>query len=136
MKLVRVYRDYREWEEIKFNMWGKVKNKELMLKKAIEFTGNHILYGQYMIKVANEWHVSCENALTDNLINKRAWIGHAACAMHLKCPEDITRLAWKYLTYEQQFLANIEADRAIEHWTLNYIKSKSLHKPLETKMLF
>lgn len=136
MKLVRVYRDYREWEEIKFNMWGKVENKELFLKKAIDFTSNHSLYGQYMFRVANEWPVSCENALTDNLINKKAWIGHAACALAIQCPEDITRLAWSYLTDEQQFLANNEAERAIEHWTLNYIKSKSLCKTMGNEMLF
>lgn len=136
MKLVRVYKDYRDWEEIKFNMWGKVKNRDLFLKKAINFTSNHSLYGSYMMRVANEWSVSCENALTDNMINKKAWIGHAACALALRCPEDITRIAWSYLTDEQQFLANLEAERAIEYWTLNYIKSKSLYPVMESKMLF
>lgn len=135
MMLNRVYHDFRDWEEVKYNMWGKVKDRKQLLYKAITFTSNHVLYGSYMMRVANEWPISCENALTDNLLNKKAWMGHAACALALKCPEDITRLAWSYLTDEQQFLANLEAKRAIEHWQINYIKSKSLHQFMEEPML-
>ena len=42
--------------------------------------------------------------------------GHAAVAMAIQCPEDIVRLAWGYLTGEQQDLANAAAQRAIEFW--------------------
>jgi hypothetical protein len=57
--------------------------------------------------------------LTDISQNRRAWIGHAACCMAIKCPEYITRSAWGYLTKEQQDLANAEADRAIAWWERN-----------------
>lgn len=101
-----------------------------MLEMAIEFTGDYKLYGSFMEKVVNDWEFSCENALTDPGLNKRAWVGHAACAMALSCPEEITRKAWGRLSSEQQLLANKEADRAIRIWNENYIKSKGLHKIL------
>lgn len=83
---------------------------------AIDFTGDHHVYGMYMIKVADEWKYSCEHNLTAREQNRRAWIGHAACALALRIPEDIVRSAWSFLTEEQQILANKEADKAIEYW--------------------
>lgn len=136
MKLDRVYHHYMDWEEIDFNMWGDVNNRKSYLNKAIEFTGDYKRYGRFMMRVINEWPVSCENALTDYSINRKAWVGHAACALALGCPEDITREAWRYLTDEQQLLANKEAERAIQTWEYNYIKSRGLCEEMGTKMLF
>ena len=112
----RVYHPYWMWEENKFNMWGNVDNKEKFLKWAIEFTGDHKLYGRFMLRVVNEWKYSCEHNLSNIEQNRKAWIGHAACALANECPEDIVRQAWGYLSQEQQDLANNEADIAIKTW--------------------
>lgn len=117
-------------------MWGTVSDRNSMLEKAIEFTGNHKLYGSYMKRVINEWIYSCENALTDYSINRKAWVGHAACALALNCPEDITRKAWSYLTDEQQLLANKEAEQAIQTWEYHHFKNTELYKHMGTEMLF
>jgi ABC-type ATPase with predicted acetyltransferase domain len=107
-----------------------------MLKAAILFTGDHKLYGFYMNRVIAEWPISCENALTDYHINRKAWVGHAATAMALGCPEDITRSAWKELSYEQQLLANKEARGAIWKWEDSYRKSHGIQENLGSQMLF
>ena len=111
-----IWHPYWAWEEIKFNMWGNVENKKSWLEKAVDFTGNHELYGAYMIIVANDWKYSCEHNLTKPNTNKKAWIGHAAVALAMQCPEDIVREAWGHLTEEQQNLANEKAQKAIEYW--------------------
>ena len=97
-------------------MWGSVKDRASFLQMAVEFTGNAELYGSYMMRVANEWTYSCEHNLTDISQNRRAWIGHAACALAMKCPEDIVRQAWSMLTEQQQVEANAKADEAIRYW--------------------
>lgn len=132
----RVYHPYWDWEEIKFNMWGTVTDRKKYLKKAIEFTSDHKKYGRFMRKVAEKWPISCENALTDSTINQKAWIGHAAVAMALECPEDITREAWGHLTDEQRYMANKEASRAIEIWKYNYVESNGIYKDMGGEMLF
>ena len=125
------------WEELKHNMWGSVDSKAWYLQKAIEFTGNHKLYGFYMIRVVNEWENSCLNALTDDSLNQKAWVGHAACALAIGCPEYITRQAWGYLSNVQRELANIEAKKAIQYWNENYTgKSELLHRDVAQPMLF
>ncbi len=134
-KFERVYHPYEQWEEIAHNMWGDVVDRAEYLERAIIFTGNHVQYGHYMMRVINEWPISCENALTDYALSKKAWIGHAACALALGCPEDITRLAWGYLTDEQQFLANQAAERAIQEWSVRYAKSKGILREMGSALL-
>ena len=136
MKIRQVWHPYWLWEEIPHNMWGDVKDRKDMLSKAVVFTGDHKLYGDYMVRVTNEWKVSCENALTDPYINQKAWVGHAACALALNCPEDIVRKAWGLLTNEQQYLANQKAGAAVQAWKERYIKDKQLHRDLAQALLF
>jgi len=104
--------------------------------QAVEFTGQPALYGTYMRRVICEWPISCENALTDPFINRRAWLGHAAVALALQIPEDITRAAWNFLNHEQQLLANKEADAAIQAWEYTYIKNRKLYKRVGEPLLF
>jgi hypothetical protein len=113
-----IWHPYWTWEETAYNMWGDVKNKFEWLERAIEFTGDHELYGSWMIKVADTWTYSCEHNLTKTDINRKAWIGHAAVAFAIQCPEDIVREAWGYLRKEQQDLANMKAEEAINHWEM------------------
>jgi hypothetical protein len=120
--LTRIYHPYWDWEEVDHNMWGSVKNRKHFLKLAIYFTGDHIKYGRFMIKVVNKWKFSCEHNLTDLSQNRKAWIGHAACALALGCPEDITRQAWGHLSDLQQAQANKKAATAIAEWEQRHLE--------------
>jgi len=135
MDLPRVWHPYQEWEEVHYGMWSEVSERSDYLKWAVDFTGNHELYGYYMNRVADEWEVSCENALTDQNLNRKAWIGHAACALAGGCPEDIVREAWGKLTDEQRTLANRQADRAIRRWEERYAASIGLCPDVGKPML-
>ena len=114
-------------------MWGTIKDHNQWLQKAIEFTGDHKLYGYWMLKVADEWKFSCEHNLTKLNTNRKAWIGHAAVAMAIQCPENIVREAWGYLSEEQQLLANEQAQKAIEYWEKNYAKTKTRNECSESR---
>lgn len=112
----RVYHPYWLWEEVKFNMWGVAVDRIAQLDWAIKFTGDHEQYGKWMLKVVDDWPFSCAHNLSNTEQNRKAWIGHAACAYANRCPEDIVRSAWSRLTKEQQEQANAAAQTAIEYW--------------------
>jgi hypothetical protein len=120
----RVYHPYHKWEEYHEGMWRSVsgKERETFLQEAITFTGDHELYGDFMLQVIQDWPYSCEHNLTCMSINRKAWIGRAACCIGINCPEDIVREAWAYLTQEQQDKANAKADEAIKKWETEYAK--------------
>ena len=96
-------------------MWGTVTHRKTWLDMAIAFTGNAELYGEWMLKVSDSWKYSCEHNLTKSG-DKRPWIGHAAVALAIGCPEDIVREAWAQLTEKQQDEANAKASEAIKYW--------------------
>ena len=105
-------------EEVKHNMWGDVSHRKTWLEIAIAFTGNADLYGEWMRRVVREWRYSCEHNLTKRG-DKRPWVGHAAVALAIGCPEDIVRQAWAFLSFDQQVSANRKAEEAIELWRTN-----------------
>lgn len=110
-----VWHPWHELEEASSRMWGSVSNRKTWLEIAVSFTGNASLYGEWMLKVLDAWPKSCAHNLTKPG-DKRAWIGHAAVALAIGCPEDIVREAWGHLTQEQQDAANEKAAQAINAW--------------------
>lgn len=112
----RIYHPHWLWEEVKHNMWGLAEDRQSMLEWAIEFTGDAESYGEWMMKVVRNWTYSCEHNLSNKTQNRKAWVGHAACAYANRCPEDIVRQAWSQLTTEQQEAANNKAQKAIDFW--------------------
>ena len=114
----RIWHPYTKWEDYLNGMYSTKSgiSRKRLVNKAIKFTGNHEHYGSFMAKVIESWPVSCEHNLTDVNSNRKAWIGHAAACMAIKCPEDITREAWGYLTQSQQDAANAQAEKYIKAW--------------------
>lgn len=129
----RIYHPYTKWEEYHAGMWRDLPHEEEedFLKKAIKFTGNAELYGNWMLKVVEQWKYSCEQNLSDTSINRQAWVGHAACCLAIGCPEHITRRAWHCLSQEQQDEANKKADEAIERWEKMQYEKISTGKRVE-----
>ena len=121
----QIFHHYSKWEDFINGMWRKEspEYESENLQKAVDFTGNHTLYGNAMLRVIKEWPISCEHNLTDNSINQKAWIGHAACCIEKNWPEYLVRMAWNLLTDEQRVLANKAADTAIKQWQNNYNKN-------------
>lgn len=119
--MTQIYHPYHLWEDYLAGMWQRCDRgeEERLLQVAIEFTGDHIKYGIAMLRVIVEWPVTCEHNLTSPL-NQRAFIGHCAVCLQIGIPEYITRMAWAYLSKQQQDDANAAADRAILQWTTVY----------------
>lgn len=133
----RVWYPYQEWEDFQAGMWRILPKDEEpdFTSKAIDFTGNHALYGSYMMRVVSEWPIACAQNFTAPGINKQAWVGHAACCLAINCPEYITRRAWKELTQEQRDLANNQADIAVRQWRKNARENPSIYQNLGTSRL-
>jgi hypothetical protein len=124
--LKRIYHHYTKLEEFKSKMWKTIsgEERERLVKIAFDFTSDHNLYGEWMLKVLDAWPNSCEQNLGCVDMNRQAWIGHAAVAIAIDCPEDITRIAWHQLTQEQQDKANLKADHAISVWEKDFSKEE------------
>ena len=114
-----IWYPFDQLEEADSAMWKNVNHRTTWLQLAITFTGNAELYGEWMLRVIEQWPRSCQHNLTKGG-DKRPWIGHAAVALAINCPEDIVRAAWGALSKEQQDAANKKAEEAIEIWRANH----------------
>jgi hypothetical protein len=115
-KTKQIFVHYNLWED--HAMWRTLTRLEEpeFRKMAIDFTGDYIRYGRAMMKVIDQWPNTCMNSLSNPSINRRAFIGHAACQLEINCPEYIVRQAWWMLNENQRILADKEADKAIQEW--------------------
>ena len=123
--MTRVYHPYTAWEDFQNKMWDTLPRSEenAMLQRAVQFTGDATLYGSFMLRVIEEWPTACEHNLTNEGMNRLAWIGHAATCLAIQCPEYITRKAWSFLTQQQRDDANAQAENAVQLW-VHYYRTK------------
>ena len=121
-KFKRVFHHFQKMEEYHSVMWKQipVERREFAILASAELMVDHEAFEAACIRAVDEWPNSAEAAFTASVINHQAWIGHAACCINHGASEDLTRLAWRTLTEEQQDLANAAADRAIAYWEERY----------------
>lgn len=109
----------------------------MFLRNAINFTSNHIIYGNAMEEVMFLWRRTMLNSMTNMAINRRAFLGHCACQYKINCPEYIVRLAWKELTEQQRIDADKIAQEHIDNWIRLYEKKdKRVYSNMGRQMLF
>lgn len=127
MKFKRVYHHHDAMEEFHSVMWKQIppEQRDEAVRLSAELMIDAERFKLACIRAIEEWPNSAEANLTASVINHQAWIGHAACCINHGAPEDLTRLAWRTLTKEQQDAANVAADQAIEYWGLNYAKART-----------
>jgi len=102
-------------------MWRSESKQyeENTMPDIIKFTGDNTLYGAAMKRVIYEWPTACENFLSNASINRRAYLGHAACCLERNYPEYLVRKAWGLLQPMQRALADAQATKYIKVWEKN-----------------
>lgn len=86
------------------------------VQKAAEILGDPDICERAMRKVVKEWPYASEFNLSNAEMNRRAWLGQAACSCYGGVHEDETRAAWGLLNNEQRTQANKIATRIIREW--------------------
>lgn len=135
---MRIYKTYDKWEDWINGMWRTVSKEEYSsyLKLAVEFTSDHVKYGEAMGLVIKKWENTMLHNLTNTSMNKRAFLGHCACCFSFNCPEYIVRDAWRLLTEKQRVDADAIAQKHIDNWINEYkTNSTGLRKDLGKQML-
>ena len=77
---------------------------------------------KYMSNVINKWLFSCEQNLTNNGMNKIAYIGQAACCLYAGIPSLITMEAWSSVSKGNQEIANSIAKDKLKEWELIHVR--------------
>jgi hypothetical protein len=97
-------------------------DKKEKISQCVAFMSDTDLFEACMMRVVTEWPISCEANLTNSGVNQVAWLGQAAAAIGIECPEDITKESWGYLPDSIKDKANAAAKKHIKQWKENYLE--------------
>lgn len=117
----RIFHTYDKWECYKAGFYAtKVDGlkKDKCEEMFAEFLSQPDLFDKTLEKVLKEWKNSCEHYLTNNSMNRIAWLGQAAVCYHSGIPNKYSA-GWFLLNEEQQNAANEVAHKNLNKWLLD-----------------
>lgn len=117
----RIYHHYLRWEDWRCGFYdncsGDIKHDKI--NKVLEMFNDEKLTTEYMNKVIEIWKYSCEHNLTNESLNKIAYIGQAACCLYANIPNTVTMEAWSLLSKDVQDRSDKIAQTVIDKWIYN-----------------
>jgi len=118
MEIKRIYHSWEKWEDYKHGFYNNVsgKDKLIMIEKVVEMFSDPELTKKCMGKVIKSWFFSCEQNLTNNGMNKIAYIGQAACCIYAGVPSTVTMEAWSKVPEEFKLIADSIASDILKEW--------------------
>jgi hypothetical protein len=109
---------YWDWECFRAGMWESRSSDEGKIILAEKVLSTPELCRLYMTRSVDKWKNSAEHNLSKYWINRRPWLGWAACCFSVGATEEETREAWNMrMSEKEKDQANAIADEVIELWT-------------------
>lgn len=98
-------------------MWDDRKKEMNKISEAKNILSDKKKCRMSMEFVVDAWPISAKQHLSKHWLNRRPWLGQAACNFSCGANEEETRIAWNfYMTKEEQDSANAIADEIISEW--------------------
>ena len=133
----RVYHRYEHWECYPAGFFNEHPPKGMTSgqcqQKYAEFLADKKTFELACYEVVDKWINSCEHNLTNETMNRIAWMGQAAMCIHTGISSKF-RGGYHLLTEQQQKEADLIALKVINYWmflhgygeyTLETIKSRT-----------
>ena len=110
----RIFHPYTLWEDFKNGFYEPHDEGKIQLVIEMFLSEQKTL--ESMEYVINNWKYSCEHNLTNQSLNRIAWLGQSACCVYGKVPSKTTMQAWNLLDEQTQNNANKIAQETIDKW--------------------
>lgn len=138
----RIWKPWHEWECYKAGFYKSTSERmspnDARLAYAA-FLGDSSRFIAALDRVLQEWPNSCAHFLSNESINRIAWLGQASMCIDTGVPA-CHRGGFKLLSREAQRLANTIALDALNRWIRNHAENQSesvgVHRDMEAQGLF
>jgi hypothetical protein len=113
----QIYHPWHKWECFRGGLYETACNLETDVAKDAyaEFLSDDDRFMAAIRRVFVEWPVSCEHFLTNESINRIAWLGQASMCIETGVPS-IFRGGFKRLSVDGQRRANSVAEECLREW--------------------
>ena len=111
------FHHYEEWEDYQCGMYDELKEgRANRVELAQTLLSSQRICERWMREVKKRWRIACEQVFSNPQVNRKAWLGQAACCLYAGVKEDETREAWWLLTDGEREAANAIAETIISEW--------------------
>lgn len=137
----RVYHHWEKWECYKAGFYGTSPPHPMTPDEAREeyaiFLSDLDRFEHAVNEVFLKWPHSCDQFLTNENINRLAWIGQAAMCIETGVPSHF-RGGFRMLSLHKQRLANAMAEKKLDEWLKRKgnEESRTVHTGLGEMRLF
>ncbi len=115
---IRIFHTFDKWECFKAGFYKndhtELSHKECE-KEFVRILSDNDLFENILKKIIVEWKYSCEHYLTNESMNRIAWLGQAAVCYHSGIPSRYSG-AWSKIPESQQEKANSIALKYLQKW--------------------
>lgn len=120
--MVRIYHPWNLWEDYRNNFYGGVctYDKTATLEKYAEFLKDIKLFEECLKIVTSEWIYSCEHNLTNEALNRIAYLGQASMALAYKVPHTASMGGYNLLTESEKYSADSLAEKYLNIFLERY----------------
>ncbi len=125
--MTRVFHPYTKWEDFKHGFYGGLDYpKDKTLQIYADLLKDLPKFEKALQVITSEWKHSCEHNLTNEGMNRIAYLGQAACALLYNVPNSVSMGGYNLLTLEEQQAADELAQRYLNKWLEEYEHSKKI----------
>lgn len=118
----RIYHPWDKWEDYQSNFYGGVSDyqKDNTLELYASLLRDLPKFEEALKHIINEWKHSCEHNLSNDSMNRVAYLGQASCALVYKVPHNVSMGGYNLLTLEEQTAADHMAQKYLDIWLRKY----------------
>ncbi len=117
--MTRIYHTWEKWECFPAGLYEPQPPDKLTAREANDkyasFLRDIPLFERELRRLLAEWPQSCEHYLSNEKMNRIAWLGQAAVCIHCRIPQGF-RGGFNLLSKEEQRAANEAALRWLNIW--------------------
>lgn len=124
----RIYHPWDKWEDYRCNFYGGALDydKKAPLTKYADLLRNLNLFEHALARIMIEWPYALEHNLTNESMNRIAYLGQAACALLYNVPHNVSMGGYNLLTREEQIAADSMAQKYLTLWLEKHEHTKKV----------
>lgn len=126
--MTRIFHPFDKWEDYKFNFYGGIceYDHDKTLQTYANLLRNLNVFEDALKVIISEWKYSCEHNLSNESMNRIAYLGQAANALVNKVPHNVSMGGYNLLTKEEQTAADKLAEKYLNLWLVKHEYSQTL----------
>lgn len=123
----RIFHSWDKWEDYKHGFYGGLEYpKDNTLELYASLLKDLTKFEAALKIIVSSWVYSCEHNLSNENMNRIAYLGQASCALIYNVPHNISMSGYNLLTKEEQESADKLAETYLNLWLEKYEHSKAV----------